>query len=554
MSNEIAMMRSRLRSPWAVALAVSVLLAVAHTWPLATSPHILSRHDNGDVMLNEWILAWVQHQLPRDPLNLFQANIFYPARDTLAYSEPLIVPALMGAPVRWLGGSPVLVHNLLLIAGLALTALAGYVVAHAWTGDRIAALIAASALAFNTHLLVRLAHLQALHGYGLPLALLATDRILVHHRWRDALWLSCWMTAMAYTSGHFLVFATVMVAVAILARPGDWLWRPLQVLPRFALATVVTALAIIPLYLPYRRVAVEQGLVRTLGDVADYSATLSGYLASAGRLHFATWSGRYFQGLVEPFFPGVVVLLLTIAAVALVWGTRARLDVSTKRRVVMLLAIGATGMVLSLGTHTPVYGWLYAIFPPLSAIRAAARFGNLFLLAVALLAAFGAARLRASGVLGRHAAAVAILLLTIVNAEALRAPLHYGRFDGIPHLYAILAREPGRVVLVEQPFHLPHAIFQNAEYVFNSTAHWQPLMNGYSGFVPSSYSAVAETFWLFPRDEAIQAMRRAGVTHVMYHPQRFHRDPHEMARMIEACPYLERIAIGRNGLTLYRLR
>ena len=42
---------------------------------------------NGDVMLNEWIVAWVQHQLPRDPLNLFRANIFYPAPDSLALAR-----------------------------------------------------------------------------------------------------------------------------------------------------------------------------------------------------------------------------------------------------------------------------------------------------------------------------------------------------------------------------------------------------------------------------------------------------------------------------------
>ncbi len=62
------------QSPWAAASFVCALLAVVHTWPLATAPHILSRHDNGDVMLNEWILAWVQHQLPRDPLHLFQGQ------------------------------------------------------------------------------------------------------------------------------------------------------------------------------------------------------------------------------------------------------------------------------------------------------------------------------------------------------------------------------------------------------------------------------------------------------------------------------------------------
>src|SRR5690242_5061121 len=99
------------------ALAVCALLAVLHTWPLVLDPGRYSSNDNADAQLNEWILAWVEHQLPRAPLHLFEANIFYPAHDSLAFSEPLIVPALLGAPLAWSGGSPVLVYNLVLIAG-----------------------------------------------------------------------------------------------------------------------------------------------------------------------------------------------------------------------------------------------------------------------------------------------------------------------------------------------------------------------------------------------------------------------------------------------------
>ena len=67
------------------AFAVCVLLAVLHTWPLALHPGRYSRNDNADTELNEWIMAWVAHQLPRDPLHLFEANTFYPAHDTLAF-------------------------------------------------------------------------------------------------------------------------------------------------------------------------------------------------------------------------------------------------------------------------------------------------------------------------------------------------------------------------------------------------------------------------------------------------------------------------------------
>src|SRR5436190_23172295 len=148
------------RHRWWTLPAVCLLLAVIHTWPLATDPGTLSRNDNGDAMLNEWIMAWVAHELPRAPSRLFEAPIFYPAHDALAFSEPLIVPALLGAPLGWMGGSPVLVFNIILMAGFALTAWATARLVIEWTGDRAAGLLAGSMFAFNTHTLTRLGHMQ----------------------------------------------------------------------------------------------------------------------------------------------------------------------------------------------------------------------------------------------------------------------------------------------------------------------------------------------------------------------------------------------------------
>ena len=108
---------------------------------------------------------------------LFAGNIFQPDDRTLAYSEPLVVPALAGAPVRWLGGSPVLTFNLLLVAGLAATALAGWWLVTAWTGSFAAGLVGGALAAFNVHLLTRLPHLQAAHAWGLVLVVYLADRL-----------------------------------------------------------------------------------------------------------------------------------------------------------------------------------------------------------------------------------------------------------------------------------------------------------------------------------------------------------------------------------------
>jgi hypothetical protein len=553
----------RLRFESRAIFGLCLLLAIVHTWPLATAPGTLARNDNADAQLNEWIMAWIAHQLPRDPSRLFDANIFYPERATLGYSEPLIVPALIGAPLRWLGASPVLVFNAVLILGFALTTWAGYTLVHSWTGDKAAGLLAGSMFAFNSHTLTRLAHVQGIHAWGLPLVLLAADRLVVHARWRDAVWLAVWMAAMAYTSGYLVVFGAILVAVVVATRAPDWWRRSVRVASLFAVATVVAALAILPIYLPYRRLARTMGMNRPLEAVSEFSATLSGYLASAGRIHFATWSSRFVGNPVDLFFPGIVVLVL--AALAIYWAfikserrddEEHRFSVSsrlTRHRIVMLVALAVTGFVLSLGLRTPVYGWVYHAFPPMQGLRAAARFGNLFLLGMAALAGIGLAALR-SRLPAQRAGLVVAALVALANIESLRAPVGYTRFEGIPAIYSVLAQEPGRVVLVEVPFWPPQGAFQHGEYMVNSTAHWRPIFNGYSGYLPQSYRKNAQLFWYFPQEHAIQAMRRAGATHVMVHPKGFGHQAASMWQAVAASPYLERIAMTPGGPALYRLR
>ncbi|MCU0256792.1 MAG: hypothetical protein MUF60_08600, partial [Vicinamibacterales bacterium] len=370
------------------ALAVSLALAVLHTWPLATAPAVLSRHDNADTMLNEWIVAWVAHQAPRDPLHLFDANIFHPEPRALAFSEHMTVQGLMGAPAAWLGAPPLLVYNLLVLAGLVLSAWSMWLLLWRWTGSRASGAIAGMLVAFNAHTLTRLPHLQALHVEFLPVVLLALDRVLVARRRRDAVLLGIASALQGLTSNYLLVFTIVAVAVGIAVRAGE-LRRPApaRVAGLLAVSASVAALLLAPFLYPYYLTQREQGLTRSLDEVALYSSTWRDYLATAGRLHYAAWSHRFLEGATA-LFPGVIALAL--AGVGLVARPGLR-----DARIRMAAAIGAAGLALSFGPALPGYAALYRWLPLLQGVRGAARFGFLALVAAAVLAGFGAAALRA---------------------------------------------------------------------------------------------------------------------------------------------------------------
>jgi hypothetical protein len=523
-----------------VSLALFVSLAILHTWPLATDPARLSRNDNGDTMLNEWTLAWFAHQAPRDPLHLYDANIFYPERRTLAYSEAMIVQSAIGAPLRWLGAGPVLVYNLVLLAGFVLTGWTMSLVIAKWTGDWIAGLASGILIGFNAHTLTRLPHLQAHHVEFLPLALFALDRLLRQPSARHAMTLALWFTLQALTSVYLLVFAAAAMIAATLARPEDW-WgrRSFAVLRQTMLAAGLAGMILLPFLLPYWHLYQEQGLSRSLAEVRMYSASWTDYLMTPGRLHYAWWSHRFARGTA--LFPGFVGLGLTALAI---WRGRALRN----RRARMCLAVGVCGVLLSFGPKLPGYALLYEVLPPLHAIRAAARFGYLGIVGVAMVAGFGLADLRRR-LPDQTARPLSVLVLVLAALEPFAAPLGLRRAADIPPIYRQLRSETGAIA-VEMPFPSPRAVFVNAQYMLNSTEHWKPILNGYSGFVPGSYRVHSELLSGFPDATSIAALEARGVTHVFVHLDQYGADS---IRQIDMTAALRKMA-QEGAVALYRLQ
>lgn len=498
--------RTRLAAhPQLAALAFFALLAVVHTWPIASDPAHLTRHDNRDAILNEWIVGWVAHQLPRDPLHLYDANVFHPERFTLAYSEPMVVQAVLAMPLLWAGASLVLVYNVLLLAGMALSGWAMAMVIRRWTGMWSAGLVAGSIYAFSAHTLSRIPHLQAQHVEFLPLALLALDRLLDTPSSRHALRLAGWFVLQGLTSIYLLVFSTFALLAAAVVRVTDLGRQPRNTTTSLAIAGGVSAIVLTPFLLPYWWVSRDLGIVRSLGDAENFAATWHAYLTTPARVH-AVWSAQFADGNV--LFPGALGLLL--AAVCVGTGVAWR-----DRRARMALAVGLTGLALSFGSKLPGYGALYALMPLLQGIRATARFGWLVTFAVAILAGFGVAALRARLPL-RHWPAVAFLLVACAALEPLAAPLGLQRFDGIAPIYARMPRAADTVA-IELPFPGARGVQFNAHFMLNATEHWQPIVNGYSGLQPPSYYRNAEALQQFPDERSIAQLRTLGVTDVFVH-------------------------------------
>ena len=79
-----------------------------------------------DDLIIAWTLAWDWHALTTDPLHLFQANIFFPEQNTLAYSEHLLGVAILAWPIQLLTRHPLVTLRIFSLLALWVTAIGMY--------------------------------------------------------------------------------------------------------------------------------------------------------------------------------------------------------------------------------------------------------------------------------------------------------------------------------------------------------------------------------------------------------------------------------------------
>jgi hypothetical protein len=138
--------------------------------------------------------------------------------------------------------------------------------------------------------------------------------------------------------------------------------------------------------------------------------------------------------------------------------------------------------------------------------------------------------------------------VTVASLESLAAPLGLTWVGGVSPIYSRVP--PGAGAVVELPFYAGAAAFQHAQYMLNSTAHWRPLVNGYSGFQPTSFHRNVQELSGFPDRRSVTRLKELGVTHVFVHSDKL--SPESIAQL-QNVPEFSRID-SRGSIVLYRLK
>ena len=484
---------------------VSAVLTAVFTYPIAFKVGRVGRIDNGDGRWSIWNVAWVARALAVDPLHVFDANIFYPHRGTLAYSENNLGAGALAAPVYLATRNPYAAHNSAVLLSFILTATGMYYLVRYLTHDRRAAAMSAIWFAFCPFIFARTAHIQLLMTAGLPFVMLAFHRIADRPTPGRGAALGVAMAAQALCCGYYGIFVILMVGFAIVVIASTRrLWTDTRYWIAIGVAAVVSTGLVVPAYVPYIALRRDAGFQRAIGEALPYSANWSSYLASSSLAH--VWLTSYLPEWNDVLFPGVLVTIFGVSGMHIARGRRGELAL-------LYGGLAATAFWTSFGPSAKLYTALYTIVPMFTWLRAPSRFGLIVVFGLAVLAGFAV-----SEWLGRvRRPALALAVLALFAGSELFVRLHVPDVPPEPPVYRTLATLPPGAV-IEMPFYYPEVgLHQHTKYMLASTSHWMPLVNGYSDYIPPDFLANVHTLAPFPSRDAFKILEPGRVRYALFH-------------------------------------
>lgn len=543
-----------------VVILLFLAITICYTSPLVSrvDDHVMES-SSGDTLFNIYVISWTAHSLGTNPFNLFNATIFYPNPNTLAYSDHALMSSLIALPVLGLTGNPTLAFNFVVIMSFLISSFGAFLLVDYLARDKLAAFSGGIIYGFALFKLAHLPHMQVLSTGYIPLAILCLHAYTEKKKYGYALGFVGFTVAMFWTAwgyGFFLAFAVLVYLLVLLAverrRVVGLLTGKLEKSRRRRLyrwaaglvsAFVLVALIMLPFVAPYLAVQSENpGFQREIEEVENYGADVTDFLVAPGIS--GAW-GRI-TGIFRPdpyrrgnssersLFVGLLPVVLSILGVAYLYRHPLRRNRFTMWFYIVLLALSAVmclGVALFVferyfGVPMP-YRLLYHLFPGFKAVRTPARMIVLVTLSLAVLGGFGVKWLREK-LEGRYDKITVVSLLVFVIllllGEMMPSSITMARVppkSEIPEVYSWLGRQEGEAPAVILPAadgsserELQYSELAPLRMYFN-TVNWKKMVNGYSGYMPASYEELAQATREFPSREGFQFLRKLGVEYIV---------------------------------------
>lgn len=499
----------------------------------------------GDELVITWIQNWVLHALVTNPLQLFQADIYYPFHNALAYSDIFLPTSILAAIPLWIFKEPIVTFNFTQITSFLFLGFSTYMLSYFLTKDFWGSILAGMLLIFSPVAIDKHIHLQILAIEGIPLALLFFIQFLTTSKTKFLLFSLLFFVLQTYNSflpGYFILFGYFFLLLFFFLEKKQKL---LQLVTKTnILLSLISILVIIPIVLPYFRVSQEFHYTRDIRDAIHFAIQPEDLLYAGGVSRLqpllmkipVTQISRY--GEIKPGFLGLVLSLLTLGVFVYAW--KNRISYTKHWIFYALLSTALAGLVLSFGPalhinrltiHKPFpivlpYAVFYYLLPGFQGFRNAARWEMLFLVCIVVCVSMMIPTLLKRYSLLKRTLIYIVLILAVV-AEY-NFPMHFvaiPQIKNFPQEYQWLRLTQQNTKIIEMPIYnwsmLPYSFGEQVRGYYN-TYYFRTTMSGFSGFSPPPWQLLVTNLLAdFPQDNSLQKLKSLGITYILVHTNEF---------------------------------
>jgi hypothetical protein len=503
------------RREWPV-LVGYLLYTLANTYPYS-DPRLIGRvlPQPGDALWEIWQFKWFAHQLFRDPRHLWDVPAFHPVPRAMTFNDSLLGLALFAAPIGGLTGNWVLARNVLLLAGLFLSAWWTYRLARAFGIGSGGAFLAGLLYAFCTmRMSHHVANLKMAFGAFIPWVFYCLTRYAQRGQPRYLLGAFLGWGLQMISSMYYGFFLLTLLPLYLLGmwvayrteRAAEPPSSPVEFIGTVAGIGIGAALLALGFFVPYWETSYLYGLRRGLEE-AIWGAHLRSYVSSGAipALLLRPWLHLPTDRVLA--WPGLGVLL---ALAAPPWRDRVR---------AVLWGCALLSFLLSLGPQTPVFTAAFRLLPYFQTMRYPDRWAILVVFFLALLAGWGLSDLQ-SRMSARWGRILTGLVLAVTGVDLWHAPLSARPVPDVPPVYRRLAahRDPGAVAV----FPLFANYWEGSKfYGYWATSHWKPVLGAVAAWAPPSAEWVRTALAEFPSPHAFWLAAALDIRYLVFHPQSF---------------------------------
>ncbi len=493
----------------------------------------------GDELLITWILNWNIHALQHDILHIFNANIFYPFNNSLAFSDTHFISSVIGFFFSFISSEPTFIFNVNVIFSLTTLGFFTYLLVYILTKNIYAALVSGTLVAFSTFTVNKIVHLQVLSIQWIPLSLLFFIKFLEEKKHRFlgiSLFFFVLQVYNSFLPGYFLLvcYALILFMYVIMSKSHI----RFILTPKTIVFLIITCAVVFPIVLPYISVSQEFNYVRDIRDTIHTANRPEYFLYSYGK----TRLGELFRDIVYNnntgpyFYDGYLGMGVIIAIVVLVLFTFSKKEKTLRLKTLVgisfisfILSLGPAlqwgGKVLKIPFIIPLpYALFYYIAPGFKGFRNSGRWEMLTVFGLSVAVGLVLAALFKSK---QKSAIVSILFCSLVFLEY-DFPMKIKKIEKkseFPPVYSFIQTLPQNSAIIELPMYnwnmFKYSHFELKRMYYN-TLHFKPTVNGHSGFSPDQWQQKTYEFMLnFPNEHLLRWLKENKIQFIILHKNEY---------------------------------